>query len=343
MAMRVLRHVRRRYVGALGRVWRAHNRKLSGRILAGQLAILGLTSAIGFVLFAVAQRSELDGEYERQVLAIASTTAAEPQIRAAIEDRTRGDVVQNIAQRIMRASGASYVVVIDRHGIRHSHPIPELIGEPVTEPLSQIDGKPHVGIDNGATGRSANGKAPLFGPAGDLIGEVSVGIRERTVVDQLWRELPVFGLFAGIALAVGAGASFVLARRLKRSTFGLELEEITELLQDREAMLHGIREGVIAFDRQERITVVNDEARRLLGLGTALGSRLSEVLPDGRLRRALDATLTGTDLTVLTDSHCLAVNRMPVVLHGHELGAVVPSATVPNWSGCCGSWTRYAD
>ena len=88
-------------------------------------------------------------------------------------------------------------------------------------------------------------------------------------------------------------------------------------------MLHGIREGVIAFDPDGRITVVNDEARDLLGLGTALGSRLEEVLPDGRLRRALDGTLTGADLSVLTDNHCLVVNRMPVTLHGRELGAVV--------------------
>jgi two-component system CitB family sensor kinase len=88
-------------------------------------------------------------------------------------------------------------------------------------------------------------------------------------------------------------------------------------------MLHGIREGVLAFDPEGRITVINDEARRLLGLGTGLGSRLEEVLPEGRLLRALDGTLAGVDLTVLTDDHCLVVNRMPVALHGRELGAVV--------------------
>ena len=63
-------------------------------------------------------------------------------------------------------------------------------------------------------------------------------------------------------------ASLVLARRLKRSTFGLELDEIAALVQEREAMLHGIREGVITLDRDGRVTLVNDEARRLLGLGT---------------------------------------------------------------------------
>jgi len=186
-----------------------------------------------------------------------------------------------------------------------------------------LDGQGHVDIDPGSLGRSANGKAPLYGPAGNIIGEVSVGIPESNVAGALWSELPTFGLYAGLALGVGAIASYVLARRLKRSTFGLELDEISGLLQDREAMLHGIREGVLAFDPRGRVTVCNDEARRLLGLGSALGCRLEDLLPDGRLRRALDGSLTGVDIMVLTDSHCLAVNRMPVILHGRELGAVV--------------------
>ncbi|MEU5599898.1 sensor histidine kinase [Streptomyces sp. NPDC020298] len=305
------------------RTGRGGKRRLSTRILANQLAILALTGLIGFVLFAFAQRAELDRSYEQRALDIAETTAAEPQIRQAMEYGSGGDVVQTVAERIRRASGASYVVVIDLHGIRHSHPIAALIGEPVAEPVVVRDGRARVGTDQGATGRSANGKTPLYGPSGALVGEVSVGIPEHDVLGELWRELPTFGLYAASATAIGAAAAYLLARRLKRTTFGLELEEIAGLLQDREAMLHGIREGVVALDPDGRITVVNDEARRLLGLGTALGHRLEEALPDGRLRRALDGTLAGTDVSVLTDDHCLVVNRMPVTLHGRELGAVV--------------------
>ncbi|MGR6968882.1 ATP-binding protein [Streptomyces cynarae] len=307
------------------RTWitRGGRGKLSARILANQLFILGLTGVIGFVLFAFAQRGELDRSYEQRALAIARTTAAEPQIRQAMADGTDKGVVQNTAERIRKASGASYVVVLDLRGIRHSHPMPQLIGEPVNEPIEVLDGRPRVGSDQGATGRSANAKAPLYGPSGKLVGEVSAGLPERYVLGELWRELPTFGLYAAIATALGSAAAYLLARRLKRTTFGLELEEIAGLFQDREAMLHGIREGVVAFDPDGRVTVVNDEARRLLGLGSALGSRLEEVLPDGRLRRALDGTLSGTDVSVLTDEHCLVVNRMPVTLRGRELGAVV--------------------
>ena len=66
-------------------------------------------------------------------------------------------------------------------------------------------------------------------------------------------------------------ASLTLARRLKRSTFGLELEEIAALVQEREAMLHGIREGVITLDRDGRVTLINDEARRLIPLDRRSG------------------------------------------------------------------------
>ncbi|MFD8810978.1 ATP-binding protein [Streptomyces sp. NPDC059627] len=304
-------------------VGRSGKGRLSARILANQLAILALTGLIGFVLFAFAQRGEIDRAYEQRALDIAQTTAAEPQIRQAMQDGGGGDVVQRVAERIRKASGASYVVVLDLHGIRHSHPDPALIGVATGDPIVVLDGRSHVGTDPGGLGRSANGKAPLYGPDGQLVGEVSAGITEHHVLGELWRELPTFGLYSAIAVALGSAAAFLLAGRLKRTTFGLELEEIAGLLQDREAMLHGIREGVVAFDPGGRITVVNDEARDLLGLGTALGSTLAEVLPDGRLRRALDGTLTGSDISVLTDDHCLVVNRMPVALHGRELGAVV--------------------
>jgi two-component system CitB family sensor kinase len=302
-------------------------RKLSGRILVSQLAILAVTSVIGFVLLAFAQRSQLDHVNEQRALSIAQIAAADPQIVTAMNAGDPGSgphgPVQAAATRIMNATKARYVVVIDRRGVRHSHPIPGLIGQTVSESVAALDGHDHFFIDNGSRGRSANARTPLKDPSGRIIGEVSVGIDERDVFLSLLGELSVFALYIGIALAVGVLASYALAWRLKRTTFGLELEEIAGLLQDREAMLHGIREGVLAFDQSDKVSVVNDEARRLLGLGTALGSRLEDLLPEGRLRRALAGELGPDEIHVLTDSHCLAINRMPVVLHGRALGAVV--------------------
>jgi two-component system CitB family sensor kinase len=138
-------------------------------------------------------------------------------------------------------------------------------------------------------------------------------------------QLPIYGLWFAVALGAGAIASYVLARRLKKRTFGLELDEIAKLLQEREAVLHGIREGMIAFGRSGRVTMVNDEARRLLGLrlNQGVGGRLEDMVPPGRLQDLLTGEIAGQDEVVLTDDYYLTVNRMPVTLAGKPHGAVV--------------------
>jgi two-component system CitB family sensor kinase len=301
-------------------------RKLSSQLFAAQLAILVVTVLVGFVLFVHEQRAQLDRQYEQRSVAIAQAVADNPDIQACLGGpRSLCTVpIQTVATHIQRDTGARYVVVIDMNRVRHSHPFPWLIGKKVEEPIVTVDGKPHVRIDHGLTSPSANGRVPMYGLDGRMIGEVSVGIRESSVSHALWRVLPAYAAWFAIALAVGALASWLLARRLKRRTFGLELDEIAQLLQEREATLHGIREGMVAFDHSGRVTMVNDEARRLLGLGSApVGGRLDDLVPPGRLRDVLSGQVHGQDEVVLTDDFALTVNRMPIVLGGRPHGAVV--------------------
>jgi two-component system CitB family sensor kinase len=296
-------------------------------MLIAQVAILVVTSAIGLIISSLSERRSVDYRFQQEALAVARTTASDPQLRAAMADieagRTDDGTVQAVAERIRTSSHISYVVVIGLDRIRHAHPIPSLIGERVEEPIVVLDGKAHTGFVTGPLGRSANARVPLYGPTGGLVGEVSVGVRAEQVAGELRDELALIGIYAGSALAVGAAAAVVLARRLKRSTYGLELEEIADLLKNREAMLYGIREGMTSFDPAGRLTAVNAEAQRLLSRDLVVGARLDEALPDGRLRRILEGTIEGTDFTLLTDDHCLVLSRMPVVLQGQELGTVV--------------------
>jgi two-component system CitB family sensor kinase len=300
-------------------------RKLSTQILAGQVVIVLITVTVGFVLFARGERANLDRSYERQAGSIAASTAQIPDVRRCMADPADcGGTVQRIATQVMTATGASYVVVLDMNRVRHSHPYPDQIGLRVAEPIVTVDGKVHYTIDSGKTGRSANGKAPLYGPDGAMVGEVSVGLRESSVTATLIGELPLMALWFGCALLAGIVVSLVVAGRLKRRTFGLELDQIALLFQEREAVLHGIREGMLALDERDRVVVMNDEARRLADLGSvSLGDRLEDVLPAGRLRDVLTGAIEGKDQVILTDDFCLTVNRMSVTLAGRPHGAVI--------------------
>ena len=303
---------------------RIRHRKLSTRILAMQVAVLLIAVVVGFGLYLRLLRSDLNHQYEYQALVVARTAANDRSIQSAMAAGDPGGTVEATAERLRRVMGASYIVVLDRRGIRHSHPKPQLVGQRVSEPLVALDGKSYVDVDHGNLGLSANGKVPLYSPAGAIIGEVSAGIPERRVEAALSSSLPTLYFASGLALLAGTVASLVLARRLKQQTFGLELDEIATLLQEREAMLHGIREGVVTMDPDGRISLINEEARHLLGItGAAVGRRVEDLLDPGPVRD----TLTGkrgqvVDQTVLTSGYALVFTRMPVLHGAVPIGAV---------------------
>jgi two-component system CitB family sensor kinase len=297
---------------------------LASRILVAVLGILVVTVALGVFLVLRFDSRRLDQDFEQRAVGIAVTVAQDPEVATAVTAGDPARDLQTLAARVVHASGAAYVVITDRNGVRFSHPHPALIGRRLEEPVAALDGRVHMGIDPGSLGRSANGKAPIVDDSGTVVGQVSVGILETDVAGQYRHEALVIALYSLIVLGIGVLASWLLARAIKRVTFGLELHDFAALLQEREAMLHGIREGVLCFDQRGRVTVVNAEAERLLGLGPdAVGRTADELVPPGRLREVLTGGIEGGDLEILTDDYLLVVNRRKVGLGGRAIGSVV--------------------
>src|SRR6266568_1141345 len=299
-------------------------RTLASRILLAVVGILLATVVIGGVIDVRLTTRSLDQQYEERARAVAAVVAQMSEVRTALLAGDPEGKIQRLAQQITRATGATYVVVTDRTGLRYSHPNPRLIGRRLEEPVAALDGRDHVGIDYGSLGRSANGKTPIFGANGAVVGQVSVGILETRVAAQVHHEVEAIVAYSALTLAVGIAVALLLARAVKRLTFGLELREIASLLQEREAMLHGIREGVVGFDSRSQVSVLNDEARRLLGVtGAGIGQPLSELVPPGRLHDLLSGRIGGSDQTVMTSDALLVVNRRPVCVAGRAVGSIV--------------------
>lgn len=284
------------------------------QVLLMQLAIAAGVTVLATGLFLAPLSAQLDDQAMRRALAIAET-AATPRTAAAVTSTppsARGPV-QTEAERIRRSTGAEYVVVMDTRGVRWSHPDAARIGEVVsTDPSDVLAGHQVMEIDSGTLGRSARGKAPLRDEHGEIVGAVSVGIEYDSVRDRLVAAIPGLLRYAGGALAAGALAAYLISRRLQRQTHDLAFSDISALLAEREAMLHGIREGVVALDRSGRIRLLNDEAQRLLGLGPdATGRPLEEVLGAGRTADVLAGRATGEDLLTVRGGRVLIANRMP--------------------------------
>ncbi|MFD9407269.1 ATP-binding protein [Streptomyces sp. NPDC059989] len=297
-------------------------RRAVSQILLTQLAIAGGVVVLATGLFLAPLSAQLDDQAMRRALAIAQSAAADPSLAADLLDSgaSPDSPVQSSAERIRRATGAEYVVVMDLDGIRRSHPSPGRIGLPVsTDPSDALAGREVMEIDEGTLGRSARGKVPLLASDGEIVGAVSVGIAYDSVRDRLLGAIPGLLAYAGGALAAGALAAYLVSRRIQRQTRDLAFSDIAGLLAEREAMLHSIREGVIALDRAGRVRLVNDEAARLLGLtpdaagpsGVLAGRPLEDVLGAGRTADVLAGRVSGRDLVTVQGPRVLVANRMP--------------------------------
>ncbi|KJS60544.1 sensor histidine kinase [Streptomyces rubellomurinus] len=292
-------------------------RRVFAQLLLSQTVVTVGVTAVTAGLFLAPVSNELDHDAMQRALSIAQATATDEAIARAAEARDSATVQRN-AEQIRLATGASFVVVTDLAGIRLSHTDPGRIGHRVsTDPEPALSGRSVTAIQDGTLGRTARGKVPLRTADGRIVGEVSVGISDDSIRRRLLKMLTGILLCAGAGLAAGTVATLALARRLKRRTHNIALADISALLVEREAMLHGIREGMVALDEHGRVRIANDEAVRLLGLPEdSTGRPITEVLPPGRLADVLTGRITGTDLPAVRDDRVLVVNRMATAGHG---------------------------
>jgi two-component system CitB family sensor kinase len=125
-------------------------------------------------------------------------------------------------------------------------------------------------------------------------------------------------------MALGALGAWFLARRIRRQTLGLEPADIAAILERREAMLLGIREGVVGLDAGGQVNLVNPEATHLLGITQDnLGDHLVDAVPSLALERLIAKPAEYRDVELTISERALVANVMPVSVRGHHVGTVL--------------------
>ncbi|MFB7724229.1 ATP-binding protein [Nocardia sp. NPDC056100] len=312
--------------------------RLRTQIVLLQVAVVGLTLGLAFGVFAYVSGQRLSGEYGERALAIARTVASDPVVRTEVarysnsalptgpqlEDELADGELAHIADDARLRTGALFVVITDDAGLRLAHPDRTRLGEMVsTDPSKALAGGEVVIREHGTLGESVRAKVPVLERGtGRVVGEVSVGISTTAVREQLLRDLRRAGLLIGGALLAGIAGSVLLARRWHGLTLGLEPSELAELVREQDAVLHGIGEGVVAADAAWRVTVINDEARRLLGITAAPGADIDAI---GLTPRVLQAfrSADGQPVQAAVGERIVVVTARAVTRDGRPLGAVL--------------------
>ncbi len=179
----------------------------------------------------------------------------------------RNGPVQREAERIRRATHAEYIVVLNRTGCAGRTPRRRRSAGASPPTLRRLGRQGGRGDPPGHSGALGARQVPLYDADHRVVGAVSVGIAYDSVRARLISAIPGLFAYAGGAPGGRAGRLADLAPGPAADPGPGLLRHLPQLLAEREAMLHGIREGVVALDRGGRIRLLNDEARRLLGIG----------------------------------------------------------------------------
>ncbi|TWD84643.1 sensor histidine kinase regulating citrate/malate metabolism [Kribbella amoyensis] len=308
---------------------------LAGQLLVLQLAIV-VVVLVAVAAVSLAQSAATFNRVEgRRVTALAEQLSGNQTLRFGIRRPAPAEVLAPLLQTTLTQSGVTSITVADAGGRVIAATSPTAIGTKLT-----------LGDRRVATGRGWSGQLAvdsrdelvaqvpvlsqgtdennrLDGTLGDHIGTVMVGELSPSIWQRLRGASSYLAIYLGIACVLGLLGSWLLARRIKRQTLGLEPREIAGLAEHREAMLYGLAEGVVALDPHLRVTLVNDVGRRLLDLPEhAVGRSLKELGIEGRLREVLAGEEDTRDAVVLRRGRVLVMNRMKVTKDGHSLGSV---------------------
>lgn len=304
--------------------------------LAGEMLVLQLAIVV-VVLLAVAAVSLAQSEATfnrvegRRVAALAEQLAANPLVRSQLVRPAPLEALAPLVNSTQTQSGVTSVTVTDADGRIVSSTNATAIGDRLALGEGAAEGRGWSGSLTLDGSRQLVAQVPVLGATqqnlGEYLGTVMIGEADPTVWQRLNGASSYLLAYLGIASGLGLVGSWLLARRVKRQTLGLEPREIAGLAEHREAMLYGIAEGVIALDPQHRLTLANDMGLRLLGLPEdCVGQSLAELGIEGRLRDVLVGDRKGApherDEVVIRHGRVLVMNRMTVTKDGRPLGSV---------------------
>ncbi|QLJ46494.1 two-component system sensor histidine kinase DcuS [Raoultella ornithinolytica] len=264
--------------------------KLSTAVTLMISSVIGSVLLLVYALWFIQISDTTRDGVKDTALAVARTFSDMPEVKQALTLPPQSGLIQPLALAITRRNDLLYAVVTDMHGVRYSHPNARLIGKQfIGEDIQPaFNGKENVAVNHGVLAPALRVFTPVFNDQQQQIGVVVVGISLSKVDEQIAKgrwDVLLTVLFSALVCGIG---TWSLVRGLKRVLLGLEPQEISTQFQQRQAMLHSLKEGVVAVDIEGRVTLINPAASEILLSGpgkeiahTPLLADLQEVLQTG--------------------------------------------------------------
>lgn len=261
---------------------------------------------------------------------VARVVASSPMIIQALE--RPGDTGQEELgvwlDSLTSVTRVRFIVVMDMRSVRLYHPERDRIGKTFVggDEGPALRGESYISSAKGTLGFSQRAFRPVFTRDGEVIGAVSVGIMSDFIEEIIAKvSTPVLSLLL-VCLAAGLFFSALLANSIKKILHGLEPAEIATVLEERSAMLGMVKEGILAVNLEGRVTLVNNEAGRILAKAgireSVLGKTLAEYLPKFSPPGVMQTGQPEYDDEQDMNGVIVIANHMPIMLKGKIAGVI---------------------
>jgi two-component system CitB family sensor kinase len=284
---------------------------LTRQLLIFQLCLIAIVLVAVTAITLEQTRGIFAGGQMRRMLTVAEYSAGVPLVRSLLSDVPQPQRLAAPVEALRTTSGVDQLIVTDASGRVLASPAdPRLLGSSLN--VGPTGAGSHQGAWSGSddidTVSHIVARVPVLSDTGRVVGTVIAAREFRSFGGLLTDAAPNLLTYLGVAGVLGTAGSMWLAARVKRQTLGLEPDQIARLVEHREAMLHGIREGVVSVDTDDLITLANDSARTLLNLpADAVGRRIDDVGLDDEAVRVLRGHSAGDVDTGLVNRGMLLV------------------------------------
>ena len=303
------------------------NLKMKMILLIGIL-IIAIITVIG-VFMNYFMSDVLENEMGDRALSVAESVARIPALAEAFEHEDPASIINPIVAPILEATDAEFIVVGNTEEIRYAHPEDDHIGKKMVggdNERALIHGESYNSKAVGSLGSSLRAKVPVYLDE-KIVGVVSVGFLVndvqtiiRNYTHQSWL---VLFIIAGVAI----GGAILIASYIKKVLYGMEPEEITHLLLQKESILQSTHEGIIALNEKGFIMMMNTAAQQLLFQKeiTAyqyVGKRIEEFSPNNQLQGLFNSVDGQANKEMVIGNHIVFVNTVPIYFEETYIGTV---------------------
>ncbi|WP_205952117.1 sensor histidine kinase [Pantoea stewartii] len=207
-----------------------------------------------------------------------------PELRKAVADQDI-PAINMLMRAIARKSDASFMVIGDNRGLHLFHSVTaDRVGKPLVggDNAAVLAGKSITTIRTGGLGISLRSKSPILNDRGQVVGIVSVGYLARYLDAITFSNMINLLIVAALVLIALFIFSWFFTCNIKKQIFSLEPREIGLMVRQQKAMMESIYEGVIVINEHLQIEVINQAARKLLGLSQSAealrGQSVSQII-----------------------------------------------------------------